>query len=139
MCFWWLPSIWGNIIFLRMSGGYLLFEEVYFYFGCPYWFVLNKLEILVDVYSGKTVTLIVKLTNSGTGYILNVNIRCDSGGYLLFEELYFSWEKLVVTLSLRNYIFSWGCHYLFVLKKLEMLVNVSSEKMSPLLKNWFNI
>ena len=87
------------------SGGYLLFEEFYFSWGCHYLFVLNELEILVDVYSGTNVIIPVKLTGNGTGDILAVNLGCDSGGYLLFDKFYFSWGKFVVTFSLSNYIF----------------------------------
>ena len=53
-------------------------------------FVLNELELLVDVSSVKKITIIIKSTGNGTGYILTVNIRFDYGGYLIFEEFFFS-------------------------------------------------
>ena len=69
-----------------------------------YW--LNSMDGVVKVIPHiYRIVFTHRSTGNFTGDILTVNIRCASGGFLLFEKLYFYWGCLAVILSLSNYNF----------------------------------
>ena len=49
-----------NLHFLRKTDGYIIFDRLYFFWGCHFWFDLNGLEMMVDVCSGTNVTILVR-------------------------------------------------------------------------------